>query len=181
MEKISKYLLNLLGWKTVGKIPADIKKMILIEAPHTSNWDYLFGMLSVASMGIKINLIIKKELFFWPVGPFLKALGGIPIDRKGTSNKVEALANLFEHQDIMRLAITPEGTRSLSIKWKKGFYFVALKAQVPILLSSLDYKHKIGRFGEVLYPTGDYDKDLKKIEAFYRGVKAKYPERFNLT
>jgi len=181
MGKISKYILNLLGWKTEGEKPYLINKMIIVEAPHTSNWDYLYGMLSVFSIGLKVNVVIKKEMFFWPLGPILKVLGGIPINRSGTSNKVDALVNLFDRQDEMRLAITPEGTRSLSTNWKKGFYYVALKAGVPILLTALDYKTKTGKFGEFLYPTGDYEQDFKKIEAFYKGVTAKYPKQFNLS
>ena len=181
MKKISKFLLNLLGWKLEGKKPDVINKMIIVEAPHTSNWDYLYGMLCVMSVDLKVNVVIKKEMFFWPLGPILRSLGGIPIDRKGTSNKVDALANLFNQQKVMRLAITPEGTRSLSTNWKKGFYYVALKAGVPIFLTALDYKTKTGKLGEFVYPSGDYDKDLKKIEAFYKGVNAKYPEKFNLT
>lgn len=180
MEKFSKFILTLLGWKTEGVIPAEIQKMIIIEAPHTSNWDYLYGMLSVSSIRIKINVVIKKELFFWPLGMILKALGGIPIDRHGSSNNIDALAALFDRRDIMRLAITPEGTRALSKKWKKGFYYVALKAKVPILFAALDYKRKVGLFGDLLIPSGNYEEDFKKIEAFYQDIEAKFPEKFNL-
>jgi 1-acyl-sn-glycerol-3-phosphate acyltransferase len=155
--------------------------MIIVEAPHTSNWDYFFGMVSIYSVGIKVNVVIKKELFFWPLGPVLKILGGIPIDRGKSSSKVDALAALFKDREVMRLAITPEGTRSLSTQWKKGFYYVALKAGVPILLTALDYKNKTGIIGGFIYPTGNYEEDLKKIEDFYRGIGAKYPEKFNLS
>jgi len=181
MKKFLKILLKLLGWKVKGEAPLNIKKMIIVEAPHTSNWDYFYGMVCIYSVGLKVNVVIKKELFFWPLGPVLKALGGIPIDRSGTSNKVEALAELFNKQQVMRLAITPEGTRSLTTKWKKGFYYVALKAGVPIFLTALDYKNKTGILGDIFYPTGNFEKDFEKIEAFYRKVGARYPEKFNLT
>jgi 1-acyl-sn-glycerol-3-phosphate acyltransferase len=108
-------------------------------------------------------------------------LGGIPIDRKGTSNKVESIATLFDEHDRLNLAITPEGTRSLSPVWKKGFYYIALKADVPILMTSLDYGKKEGRLGPIFKPTGDFDQDFEKLETFYRGIKAKYPDKFNLS
>lgn len=181
MRKLSKWLLNLWGWKTVGEVPEEHKKLLIVEAPHTSNWDYLLGMLAITSIGVKVNVIIKKELFFWPLGAFLKLIGGIPLDRKGKKNKVDALAQLFKERDELNLAITPEGTRSLSTQWKKGYYYIAVKAGVPILLTALDYKQKSGIFGELLFPTGNYDEDLKKIESFYKGVVAKYPEKFNLS
>ncbi len=181
MKKFSKWLLNLLGWKTIGEVPAEYSKLLIIEAPHTSNWDYLFGMLAITSIGIKVNVIIKKEMFFWPVGPLLRKLGGIPLDRSGNLSKVDSLAALFREKDELNMAITPEGTRSLSTKWKRGYYYIAEKAGVPILLTAIDYKQKACIFGPVLYPTGNYKEDLKKIEAFYKGRVAKYPGNFNLS
>lgn len=182
MKKIAGFILKILGWKLTGQFPPpSIKKMIIVEAPHTSNWDYFYGMLCVMSIGIKVNVIIKKEMFFWPLGPILKALGGVPIDRSGSSNKVEAIASLFDKREKLYLAITPEGTRSLSTSWKKGYYYIALKAKVPILLSSLDYKKKEGRFGDTFIPTGNYEKDYKIIADFYKGVTAKYPEKFSIS
>jgi len=181
MRKLSKWLLNLWGWKTIGNVPEEHKKLLIVEAPHTSNWDYLLGMLAITSIGVKVNVIIKKELFFWPLGSLLKLIGGIPLDRSGKQNKVDALATLFKKRDELNLAITPEGTRALSTKWKKGYYYIAVKAGVPILLTALDYKKKVGIFGKLLHPTGDYDKDFKIIEDFYKGVVAKHPENFNLS
>lgn len=181
MEKFLKFLLHLLGWKVEGGKPLGANKMIIVEAPHTSNWDYFYGMMCIYSVGIKVNVVIKKELFFWPLGPILKLLGGIPIDRSKSSSKVDSLAALFKEREVLRLAITPEGTRSLSKQWKKGFYYVALKANVPIFLTALDYKTKTGVLGGFIYPTGNYEEDLKKIEDFYRGMGAKYPEKFNLS
>jgi 1-acyl-sn-glycerol-3-phosphate acyltransferase len=181
MRKLSKWLLNLWGWKTEGEVPEEHKKLLIVEAPHTSNWDYLLGMLAITSIGVKVNVIIKKELFFWPLGLLLKKIGGIPLDRSGKLSKVEALANLFKEKDELNLAITPEGTRALSTKWKRGYYYIAVKAEVPILLTALDYKKKTGIFGKLLYPTGNYDEDFKIIKDFYKGVVAKYPENFNLS
>ena len=181
MKKFSKWLLNLLGWKTIGEVPAEHSKLLIIEAPHTSNWDYLFGMLAITSIGIKVNVVIKKELFFWPFGLLLKKLGGIPLDRSGNLSKVDSLAALFREKDELNMAITPEGTRSLSTRWKRGYYYIAEKAGVPILLTAIDYKQKTGIFGPVLYPTGNYKEDFKIIEAFYKGKVAKHPDNFNLS
>ncbi len=180
MKKIAGFLLKLFGWKVKGTIPVQIKKMVLIEAPHTSNWDYLWGMLSAMSIGRRVTVIIKKELFFWPLGVLLRALGGVPIDRKGSSNKVDAIAKLFKESDELILSITPEGTRSKATEWKKGFYYIAMKANVPVLLASLDYKKKEGVFGELIYLTGDYNKDFEKIYEFYKDVTPKYPGKFSI-
>lgn len=182
MKKITGFILKILGWHLAGdRSFTSVKKLVIIEAPHTSNWDYVYGMLCIMTLGVKVNVIIKKEMFFWPLGPILKALGGVPIDRKGTSNKVESIAALFENKENLNLAITPEGTRSLRKVWKKGYYYIALKANVPILMTSMDFKKKEGRFGPLLYPSGNYEEDFKKIEAFYKGVQGKYPEKFNLS
>lgn len=181
MKKFARFILKLFGWKTKGTFPVQYKKLVILEAPHTSNLDYFIGMMFIYSAGVKVNVIIKKESFFWPFSGLLKKAGGIPIDRKGASNKVDAIASLIKKQESINLAITPEGTRSLSTTWKKGYYYIALKAEVPILLTSIDYKKKEGHFGPVIFPSGDYEKDLKKIEEFYRGVNAKYPEKYNLS
>jgi 1-acyl-sn-glycerol-3-phosphate acyltransferase len=181
MKRFAKGLLKLLGWKLEGTPPEGYQKLLIVEAPHTSNWDYLIGMLLITSVGIKVNVIIKKELFFWPLGPLLKWLGGIPLDRSGNLSKVDALAQLFSQKETLNLAITPEGTRSLSVKWKKGYYFIAVKAGVPIFLTAIDYKRKAGILGPVFYPSGNYEEDFKKIQNFYKGITAKFPEKFNLS
>ena len=129
---------------------------------------------------IPIRIVIKKEAFFWPFGWLLKKVGGIPIDRSKSVNRVDQVAELFKVTDPMFYALTPEGTRKRSDKWKKGFYYIALKAKVPILLSYIDYKKKEAGIGPAFYPTGDFEKDFKEIEDFYRGKIAKHPEYFNL-
>lgn len=181
MEKFGKFILKLFGWKITGNFPTQYKKLVILEAPHTSNLDFFIGMLCIYASGVKVNVIIKKEAFFWPIGKLLKKAGGIPIDRSGTTSKVDAIANLFEKHDSLNLGITPEGTRSLSKKWKKGYYYIALKAKVPILLASIDYKKKAGHFGPVIFPSGDYEKDFVQIENYYKGIVARYPEKYNLS
>ncbi len=181
MKKLANAILKLLGWKVTGNFPKEHKKVVILEAPHTSNIDYFMGMLCIYAIGAKVNVLIKKESFFWPVGGLLKKLGGIPVDRKGTKNKVDMIASLFDKHDELYLGITPEGTRSLVHEWRKGYYYIALKAGVPILLASLDFKKKEGDFGPLFYPSGDYEKDFEKIKEYYKGKNAKHPEKYNLS
>jgi len=181
VEKFAKFIFKLFGWKILGDFPTQYKKLVILEAPHTSNLDYFIGMMCIYASGVKVNVIIKKEAFLWPFAGLLKKAGGIPIDRSGATSKVDAIARLFEKHDTLNLGITPEGTRSLSKKWKKGYYYIALKAKVPILLASIDYKKKAGHFGPVIFPTGDYEKDFAQIEDYYRGINARYPEKYNLS
>ena len=170
-----------MGWKVTGTFPTQYKKLVILEAPHTANIDYFIGMLCIYAIGVKVNVLIKKEAFFWPVGGLLKKLGGIPVDRQGTKNKVDTIAALFDKYDELNLGITPEGTRSLAKEWRKGYYYIALKAKVPILLASLDFKKKAGDFGPVFFPSGDYDKDFKKVVEYYKGKNARHPEKYNLS
>ncbi len=181
MKKIANSILKLFGWKVTGNFPKEYKKLVILEAPHTSNIDYFMGMLCIYAIGAKVNVLIKKESFFWPVGGLLKKLGGIPVDRKGTKNKVDTIASLFDKHDELYLGITPEGTRSLVHEWRKGYYYIALKAGVPILLASLDFKKKAGDFGPLLFPSGDYEKDFERIKEYYKGINAKHPGKYNLS
>ena len=181
MKNIAQIILKLIGWKVSGHFPTQYKKLVILEAPHTANIDYFIGMMIIYSMGVKVNVIIKKEAFFWPFTGLLKKAGGVPIDRSSKTSKVDAIAELFEKNETLNLGITPEGTRSLSTKWKKGYYYIALKAKVPIVCASLDYKKKEANFGPVIIPSGDYDKDFVQIEEYYKGLTAKHPEMYNLS
>lgn len=177
IKKISAWLFAALGWKMVGEIPPHIKKYVLVAAPHTSNWDYLYGRLFFFAKGIPVRMLIKKELFFFPLGFFLKALGGIPVDRSKKTNLTYDLARIFEQYEHLAILFTPEGTRKYSPNWKKGFYYTAEAAHVPIVLGYIDYEKKIGGFGPVFEPTGNVDADLKTIKMFYKDKKGKYPEQ----
>jgi 1-acyl-sn-glycerol-3-phosphate acyltransferase len=181
LKAFSKFILRLFGWRVKGGLPAGIKKCVVIEAPHTSNWDFVIGRMAFWYFGIKVRFLIKKEMFKPLLGPFLKSMGGIPVDRSRNSGMVGQVAALFEKYDTLFVVITPEGTRKLVPKWKKGFYFIASKAKVPIALGYLDYKLKEGGIGRVIYPTGNFEKDFPEIEDFYREKHPKYPEKFNLS
>lgn len=181
MRTISRLIYFIFGWKAKGGVPKDVTKAIFLIAPHTSNWDFYIGRLYCWINRIPIKLLIKKEAFKGPLGSLLKKAGGIPVDRSRATSKVVQVANMFKEYDPMLLGITPEGTRKLTKHWKMGFYHIAIHAKVPLLLSYIDYEKKVAGVGPPFYPTGDIEKDLKEIEDFYRGIKGKHPEQFNLT
>jgi len=180
-KEIARFILKLIGWKVIINIPPEARKFVVMMAPHTSNWDFLIGWLGYMSIGIKAKYLIKKEAFFFPLGSFLTAMGAIPVDRKASTNIVIQVGEMFKKTDNLFITITPEGSRSLRTTWKRGFYYIAEHAQVPIAFGFLDYKTKIGGIGGMLFPTGNYDEDLKKIEKFYSDKHARYPEKFNLS
>lgn len=174
--------LKLLGWKIVGNIPDDVKKCVIAVAPHTCIADFILGRLAYCSVGKPVKFLIKKEFFDnFILRGLLKKLGGIPVDRSRNNNTVNEVSALFKQYDELNLIITPEGTRKLVHRWKRGFYYIAEKAHVPIVLGFLDFKKKELGFGPMLYPTGDFDEDWKIMEKFYRGINAKHPERYNLS
>jgi 1-acyl-sn-glycerol-3-phosphate acyltransferase len=178
---LSLQLFRLLGWKLVGDIPKNIKKAVLVVAPHTSNWDGFYGLLFCFVKQLPIKFAIKREAMFFPLGPILKWMGAIPIDRKkksestGETGMVQTMTAMLQRQDSLMLIIAPEGTRSRVKRWRRGFYYIASQANVPLVLSYIDYKQKHIGFGPMLYPTGHYDRDLEQIQAFYRHKVGKYP------
>ncbi len=181
MSFIARLILRLAGWRVCGEMPEGLKKSVIIMAPHTSNLDFVIGWFGILGLKIKPSLLIKKEAFYFPAGPILKAMGGIPLDRSKSKNDIKYVTNLFEKKEVFHLVITPEGTRKLNRRWKKGFYYVARKAGVPIVLGFMDYGNKTGGIGHIIYPTGNFEEDFKKIEDFYRGKTARHPEQFNLS
>lgn len=171
---------RLKGWKTGNPFPSDLKKCIVIAAPHTSNWDFIYGIVSIKIFKLKINYLAKKELFVWPIKNVFVNSGGIPVDRNGSHHIVGDMIDLFNTSDKLILAIPPEGTRKAVKKWKSGFYHIAVGANVPVLLGYIDYKTKTAGFGPLLYMTGDKEKDAQVIRDFYSTIQAKYPKHFNL-
>lgn len=180
-KKFGHFVLGLFGWSTTGSIPPEIKKCVVIVAPHTSNWDFFIGFFGYMTIGVDARYLIKKEAFIFPLGPILKSLGGIPVDRTRSTNVVQQVGEMFRNEKELVITITPEGTRSLVHHWKRGFYYIAEHAKVPILLGILDYRKKVVGIGPVIYPTGNYDQDIKQIEAFYKDAVARHPEKFNLS
>ncbi len=147
-------------------------------APHTSNWDFVMGKLFYATIGGRPRFLMKKEWFFFPLNLFLKAIGGIPVDRKSKTSLTGQLIEEFNHRDQFHLAVAPEGTRKRTENWKTGFYYIALGAEVPILLAYIDYGKKEIGIGCSFDPTGDEKEDMNAIKNFYKNFKGKYPEKF---
>lgn len=168
------------GWKVTGTIPPEIKKCVVIAAPHTSNWDFVYALGTYDILGLPVNYLAKKELFKFPLKGLLNATGGIPVIRTKSQNLVEAIVEKFNHSENLYLMIPAEGTRKWVEKWKSGFYYVAVGAKVPILMGYLDYKNKESGFGPVLYPSGDVEKDLAVIKEFYRTKTGRNHELFNI-
>lgn len=175
MGMISGLALKLGGWKIVGTLPND-KKYILIVAPHTSNWDLIVGLLARFYLNVKIRFLIKQEVFFFPLGSLLTALGGIPIDRKSKGNTVADVVKLFKENEQLALALTPEGTRGPVSRWKEGFYHMACKAQVPLVPVGFDYKAKEIRIDQPFTPTGSINDDFPKLLMFFRTIKGHRPK-----
>lgn len=178
MRIISGIILRLFGW-TVGEFRPTASKYVLIVAPHTSNWDFIIGRLAFYQIGVPMKVLIKKELFFFPLNVILKALGGIPVNREQALNMVNFAIGLFASGKELAIVLTPEGTRKATKKWKKGFYYIAHKAEVPLYIGYIDYKKKHCQIVGEFPLSGDIDADFPKIKAYYEGVSAKYPTQFD--
>lgn len=169
--RIWRIFLNIIGWKTIGKLPENEKKLIIVVAPHTSNWDFIMGVIIRGAMGFQANFLGKKSLFKKPLGFIFSGLGGIPVDRSTSQNMVEQVVEIVNKRSSFILAIAPEGTRGKVKKWRTGFYYIALKANIPIIMCQLDYEHKEARFLDSFYPTGNVDQDLLYIQQQFKEVK----------
>jgi 1-acyl-sn-glycerol-3-phosphate acyltransferase len=164
------------GWEAVGAKIAD-KKAVLVAAPHTSNWDLFYLLMITCAMGAKVSWLGKHTMFWWPLGPILRALGGVPIRRDRPERVVEQIVRAFEDAETLFLAITPEGTRSYTPYWKSGFYRIAKAAGVPIQLGFADYARHRGGFGPTVMPSGDVRADMDKIRAFFADKVARHPDQ----
>ena len=160
-------------------MPSGIKKCVLIAAPHTSSWDFIYGSFAWTLFGIKANYLIKKEWFRFPLGWFFSSLGGIPVDRGKAGNLVDAMVELVNQKKEIVVLITPEGTRKKVDKWKTGFYFLAMKANIPIVLGKINFGTKTAFIGDSFIPSGDIQKDFEIIREFYKDAIGKNPENFD--
>ena len=145
--------------------------------PHTSNFDFFLGLFTRGIIGLEMNFVGKKELFVFPFGYYFKSIGGAPLDRSGGKNLVDAIVALFQSRDVFRLAIAPEGTRKKVTELRSGFYYIALKAQVPVVPVAFDYAKKEVRIGSPITVTGNYDEDIKIILAHFKNAEGKYPNK----
>ena len=172
-------VLDLTGWYC-EPIPHKYKKAVIAYAPHTSNWD--FPLLIGARFANKVNVqwAGKSEMFRWPFKGVLKFLGGVPIERSKSTNMVQSVVNIFNERERFLYAMSPEGTRKYQDFWRSGFYYIALEANVPIILYRLDYKNKRVTIGDVITVTGDIEKDLVAIDMIFKDVEPKYKENYCL-
>ena len=167
------------GW-TVDVTENHPDKFIICLAPHTSNWDFVLGQLYIGAKGMKSNFLMKKEWFFWPLGTVFRALGGIPVYRQKHTSMTDSMAETAKAAKVFHLCITPEGTRSPTPDWKKGFYFIALKANLPILLYGIDYERRHIQCTKTIIPNGDLEGQMREIKLYYKDFKGRYPENFTI-
>ncbi|MBX7535227.1 lysophospholipid acyltransferase family protein [Qipengyuania sp. GH1] len=155
------------GWQIEGSRP-DVTKFVILGAPHTSNWDFVFFLGVADDLGIRPSFMGKKSLFKWPATNFMLDMGGVPVDRSQRANYVSQVVKAFEDADELALVIAPEGSRTSQGEWRSGFYHIAMAAGVPIVPAWVNHDAMTGGMGEPLMPTGDYRADLAKLAAFYR-------------
>ena len=173
------HLYKQMGW-TTDVSEAHPSKFIICLAPHTSNWDFLIGQLYSGAEGMSSNFLMKKEWFIWPLGPIFRSLGGIPVWRSKHTSMTDNLAETAKKAQTFMLCITPEGTRSPNPEWKKGFYYIAQKAEIPILLYGVDYEKQLIRCTKTIIPNGDIDAQMHEIKLYFKDFKGKNPENFTI-
>ena len=182
MRNIAHFILcRLLGWDITGELSDSVQKAVIIVAPHTSLWDFVYGRFAFWILAIPVRFMINQKYFKWPLGWLLTRLGGQPVKQSRPTGLLLDIFDHFKNNEAYFLVITPEGTRQLVPTWKKGFYQIAVQNKVPIVMAYIDYKHKRGGVGPVFHPTGNFESDLKVIEKFYQQFHARHPERYNLS
>lgn len=185
-EKTAEKSLNLLGWEIDNHWDLNIDQCVMIAAPHTSNWDALYARLALKALGVNVRITIKDSYMKFPLGPFVRAMGGIGIDRSPKAagqerpSMVEVMSELFNKHPKLVMLVTPEATRAKQEQWKTGFYHIAVTAGVPIALAYMDYAKKKTGVGKIIYPSGDMDKDMTEIMAFYAQISGKIPNNFSV-
>ena len=177
MSWVGKAFLKLLGWRLDGS-PPDASKYVFIAAPHTSNWDFLIFLAMTFVFRIRCVWMGKDSLFRPPFGVIFTWLGGIPIDRSSRQSVVEQAVQAFRSWEEIIMGVPPEGTRKKTDHWKKGFYYIALGANVPLAFAFADYERKVTGFGPAIMPTGDIQADMEVIRDFYKDIQGKFPENY---
>lgn len=185
-ENLAEKALKLMGWETDNHWPENLSQCVMIAAPHTSNWDALYARLALKALGVNVRLTIKDSYMKFPLGPFVRAMGGIGIDRRPKQageprpSMVQVMTDLFKQHPELVMLVTPEGTRARQEQWKTGFYYVAVNAGVPIALAYMDYEQKKAGVGKIIHPTGNFEEDMAEIMDFYAGIQAKFPKEFSV-
>jgi 1-acyl-sn-glycerol-3-phosphate acyltransferase len=176
VQVIARWILRITGWR-IEIIPPQTSRYVMIGAPHTSNWDFFVMLLLMTVESIPIRWMGKDSLFKWPLGVFMRSLGAIPVNRSESTNLVDQIAALFDQYDELIIGLAPEGTRKKTTRWRTGFYYIALKADVPIVMAYVDYKHKVCGLGPSITPSGDIQADFEIIQKFYSGFVGKHPHK----
>lgn len=178
-KAISKFILNLFGWKVVNNIPPDMKKSVMIAAPHTSNWDFVGAIPALAVLGIKSRYLIKDDYFKSPLAFFFRWTGGIPVDRSKRNNLSDQLKEMLLNEETMHIVFPAEGTRKRVARWKTGFYYVAIETGLPFTFGVMDYKRRILGVEHYYVPTGNFEEDMIYIENYFKTIGACHPESYN--
>ena len=175
-QRLAHFILRLIGWRTHVLNPR-MRRYVLIGAPHTSNWDFAILLLLMGAEQLPIRFMAKDSLFRGPLGPLMRSLGGISVNRKESTKLVDQIVAKYEEFDELIIGLAPEGTRSKTPYWRTGFYYIALKAKVPIAMAYLDYGNKIIGVGPNFTPSGDLKADFEIIREFYTGIMGKNPRK----
>jgi 1-acyl-sn-glycerol-3-phosphate acyltransferase len=176
LRRLIYWLYRRQGWTAFGEVPSP-RKFVLIAAPHTSNWDFVYFIGLTEQLGIMPHFMAKNSLFRWPFRRFMYDMGGVSVDRSSSQNYVQQMVDEFAKRDEFMLTIAPEGSRGNDGKWKTGFYQIALAAKVPFVIGMMDYSKKNGGLGPAMMPTGDYEADMAQVIKLYHSVVPKHPER----
>ena len=171
--------LKLAGWTVQGELAPEARKSVFIAAPHTSNWDLPNTLFAAFALRLTPYWMGKASIFRFPFGGLMRWLGGIPVDRSKSSNLVAASAEALQAADgPVQLIVPPEGTRSRTIYWKTGFYWIAVTAKLPIVMAHMDYPRKLVGLGPLFRPSGDVDADMAEIKRYYAQYKGKNSDQF---
>ncbi|MEY2892988.1 MAG: hypothetical protein RJA98_2896 [Pseudomonadota bacterium] len=179
LRALSAGFLRLNGWTVEGALPPSARKCVFIAAPHTSNWDLPYTLMVSFVLGLDIHWMGKASIFRFPFGALMRWLGGIAVKREQSNNLVAVSAQVLrDAEGPLQLVVPPEGTRAAVRRWKTGFYYIALQAEVPIVMAYMDYERKLAGLGPVFVPTGDIEADMLQIKAFYAPFKGRNPRQF---
>ncbi|MBC6907054.1 acyltransferase [Saccharophagus sp. K07] len=173
---LGRQALRLLGWRVQGELP-NHPRLVIAVGPHTSNWDFVIAVAVILALGVRVNFLMKREAFVWPLAGFFRWVGGIPLDRSSTSDTVQQIVQQYERSEHLWLAITPEGTRRKVEYWKTGFLRIADNAEVPVLVAAWDYSRKVFVIDTVWSTSGNYQADAHAIRQYVRTTyRGRYPE-----
>jgi 1-acyl-sn-glycerol-3-phosphate acyltransferase len=176
LQAIAKTILKVGGWEIVGTHPR-VPKAVIVAAPHTSNWDGFWALVYKVAIQLDIHFFAKQSLFWFPLNVLLRALGGVPLDRKRAGSAVDQAVEMFRKNEFYYFGLAPEGTRSRADHWKSGFYRIAASADVPVILGFLDYGRRRIGIGPTLELSGDWHKDLEFCREFYKDIQGRWPEK----